>query len=565
MKYTTDQIENKSITAVKQLLDEVSILQNDLNTLDKKPLIDGTINVYDTKPGETQSKDKFLGSFNIQVKGVTNKKILKSKKYSVKIVDLKGYFNSNGCIYFVVYVSENATKVFYKDFQLYDINKALNTQNRKSVTVQFEEFPSHPDTIENIVRNSLIHQELQTKQLLDVDIANIDKNTITIKYYGRHNDLSEVLSNGTYTYLKTPEGIDIVFDKIQPNSTYMLNVEYIILSNGREIETHYGKVKGGDFLIHINNYLRIIFFEGKINFSIKLNNFNTIDDLIMGLNDLKNILDNGIILNNYKLDFYKYFDKNFEKEITNLYEFNDQLIEIRNILKVLRLPTDFNYYNLIESDRFKLLNLVEKFKDDNITGIIDMWFRGNHYYFIKSDKVSGNLFYLNNQLYSKVKYEDGIEVRIQPSLLINQNLEKIIDFKPESIKDDLYSLYDINSNMLNTSRFVNDYLLYILKEYDKTMDNQLLNLCEYIAEFLIEKSKSTVYIINYYQVIKRKRNLKYLEKKQLNDLKQECEDDMELIGMKILLEEKDVLCLVNDLSDEDKNLFYEYPISNILQ
>lgn len=72
-------------------------------------------------------------------------------------------------------------------------------------------------------------------------------------------------------------------------------------------------------------------------------------------------------------------------------------------------------------------------------------------------------------------------------------------------------------------------------------------------------------IINYFQLLKRKRELSGDEIAKLEQLEEKTTNDMIICAINILLEnEQRAKKLINQLSDENREMFKQFPIYNLL-
>src|SRR5699024_5885494 len=111
-----------------------------------------------------------------------------------------------------------------------------------------------------------------------------------------------------------------------------------------------------------------------------------------------------------------------------------------------------------------------------------------------------------------------------------------------------------------------NFILEILKAYDeKPVRKELLVLAEYIAEIVIKFNKNDINTINKIQIIKRKRDITIEEENELYSIKEKDADDKKIqCAIAILLENKtDFSRNFNQLSEEERNDFINYPIYNL--
>ena len=119
------------------------IFQNDylnqyLTTNDKEPSWDGHIYVHDD---ESKRKDTIIGRVPVQVKGTTAFDTEK-RKYTVHLSDLNNYLCDGGVIYFIVYITDDKKRTFYRQLLPSDIKGIIQgKENQKTVAIRFNELP----------------------------------------------------------------------------------------------------------------------------------------------------------------------------------------------------------------------------------------------------------------------------------------------------------------------------------------------------------------------------------------------------------------------------------------
>ncbi|GAA3726582.1 hypothetical protein GCM10022378_15220 [Salinicoccus jeotgali] len=148
------------------------------------------------------------------------------------------------------------------------------------------------------------------------------------------------------------------------------------------------------------------------------------------------------------------------------------------------------------------------------------------------------------------------------SLVPREQLDKVTDYDVNSIKERLKKLYIINRDISAVNFHINDYLLTVLSIYDESHDNRFLELSKNITEMILQYSTDTVYYINYYQVLKRSRELSIIEKQELKKLLGNKESLIAEVCIKIILEE-DISQLIEQLDGTTKINLQSWPIYNL--
>lgn len=181
------------------------------------------------------------------------------------------------------------------------------------------------------------------------------------------------------------------------------------------------------------------------------------------------------------------------------------------------------------------------------------------YYLLITEKDIHNMFYINDEIFIRYILDDE-EGETYPSLVPFDNLEKVADYNYKHIFEDIKRIFTANNKPYS---YVNQYLLNTISTYDRSNQEEFYQLSELIAELLLDKEKSTINYINYFQVILRKRKLSKVEKNLLNDLLDVSQQQLETISIRILLGEN-VTNEIKNLKKEDEDVLKTWPIYNLI-
>lgn len=111
------------------------------------------------------------------------------------------------------------------------------------------------------------------------------------------------------------------------------------------------------------------------------------------------------------------------------------------------------------------------------------------------------------------------------------------------------------------------FLLEVLMAYDETKEARWLELSEMIITLIISKEKenNNIYIINKYQILRRKRKLTDKEKNELKAIYDSDKNVMIKASCAILIDNSyDFKFNFEKLNEKEKEEFQKYPIYNLL-
>lgn len=186
-------------------------------------------------------------------------------------------------------------------------------------------------------------------------------------------------------------------------------------------------------------------------------------------------------------------------------------------------------------------------------------------------------FFLGIDLNGEVRTENGTHLK---NLKITLGGEKKRYIVPALImfKRDIWeNLYDVDKKTLleeiekgefnkDTENDFTELFLEILSAYDTTKNEKYYDIAQVILDKLMEVNPESDYLkINKLQMIKRKRMLSEVELQELDKIEEKANDRKIICAANILLDNKrKAQKELDNMSDEDKEMFITYPIYNLL-
>lgn len=591
--------EQLGTAVVINAVSKTSRLKAFVNSGDKEPSFDGNIYIYDNNK---YAKDN-IKRVSVQVKGKgVRSKPTATIKYPVSVIDLGNYMRNGGVMFFVVYLdkdSGDAKQIYYSALLPFKIKELLKEKKEtdKSISVSFSQFPSDEKDITDIFLN--FHSNAQKQ------ISFTDKELPTIE------DLCKkgLLESLTFSYVSTQGKQEVS--------------SYPKILNGKELYL-YANIKGGVAPIPVEYYSEIsqlhmsctdevpigvngtIYYTGlkktitaekiiykigssvtiafpnvdlpadnidelKVNISVKLKGslkqrIQALEFLI-AMFDAKSFELGGI---NFPANFpdaeLKKLNPNDYPEMLSGYKRALAVLEKLNVKKDLPLD-DFT-----NEDFWKLNSLIGAIEREtpvrnvkgNLPSIVNLNFGGLHLVMICRKQEDGTYLlwdYFDKQIdvcvfnkekeplpasqYSVMKADDFLTVD-------NLRLQSVVDgFKRMEPQQFIVE----NGNVI---------MLEMLKAYDQEPNAELLDAIkqmyawlETVKQFLTDE----IMLINKLQIVRRERELTFIEKQELSKVASTSEDIAYRIGAFVLLNEQDEAeRLLNEMPQEEKDEFMSFPI-----
>lgn len=568
-----NKVEQKAITKIRDIIDDIDFFTYRFNEMDKDISWDGNINMYH---GDVDRKENFDSSIDVQIKGRTtlNKNLKNKHRFSLDKTDLENYLKKDGTILLLCLFKDDGSeyKTYYANLLPYNIKQMLKQYSSSKIKVDMKEITSSSN-FENICRNFNVDRNIQKgiKENIFNEDNLLSQDGKVAKFYLWDKDSTNFNPQkivGTWKYIYT-------FDK----NGYAINISYAELTNlieslnatifDKDKEYVYDDVK----LETLVDCQKVLFGKAfslnltKKNFNIKI--YGTLSERIKQLKFISKMFKNGLFLIN-EVEFKINSNKEEEKKFNNLL---NKYIGLDNFFRKHNISKDINLDNWEDKDFNKLSFWIAAIEDKktialnsniSLVGAVG----------IKNIKLS---------IFARINKDKKFEIES----LWNNNISKKYYFKYSSnleeietnnfylvLNSEAYQSDDINilemqksfeNTTINDGEYIlmNMQVLEILKAFDITKSDNLLQYAKYLTELLLKHdSNNPIYTINYSQILKRENKL---TEKDIDKLIYIRDNNNELeikLGCNLLLENKnEVNYLIKKFDSQTLEVFKSYPIS----
>lgn len=568
-----NKVEQKAITKIRDIIDDIDFFTYRFNEMDKDISWDGNINMYH---GDVDRKENFDSSIDVQIKGRTtlNKNLKNKHRFSLDKTDLENYLKKDGTILLLCLFKDDGSeyKTYYANLLPYNIKQMLKQYSSSKIKVDMKEITSSSN-FENICRNFNVDRNIQKgiKENIFNEDNLLSQDGKVAKFYLWDKDSTNFNPQkivGTWKYIYT-------FDK----NGYAINISYAELTNlieslnatisDKDKEYVYDDVK----LETLVDCQKVLFGKAfslnltKKNFNIKI--CGTLSERIKQLKFISKMFKNGLFLIN-EVEFKINSNKEEEKKFNNLL---NKYIGLDNFFRKHNISKDINLDNWEDKDFNKLSFWIATIEDKktialnsniSLVGAVG----------IKNIKLS---------IFARINKDKKFEIES----LWNNNISKKYYFKYSSnleeietnnfylvLNSEAYQSDDINilemqksfeNTTINDGEYIlmNMQVLEILKAFDITKSDNLLQYAKYLTELLLKHdSNNPIYTINYSQILKRENKL---TEKDIDKLIYIRDNNNELeikLGCNLLLENKnEVNYLIKKFDSQTLEVFKSYPIS----
>lgn len=570
---STAKVEQKAVNAVISMIcDSKYLTADEIKVGDRSVSLDGAIPVY-SKIGLT--KKDFEGKIDVQIKGKTCKNLSVSKNlsFSINRLDLKNFNKVGGVIFFYVQEKENSseTRIYYKVFLPYEINKILLEHKGDTISVKFHVLNNSDELL--TVCNQFLEDSSKQSSFKDVIKVVDDFINKPGKFVIGMNFSNSININD-----------DDLFDK--ESFVYFEPDEY------KDVKIPCGIAK----LKNISRSKNYIIDIGGNKYDVTIELVNTADGRIININDCisykehtKTItfLTNGLLSKiktniNIIIDFIKYKKISIDKSSIRLLDpVNDEVHQrqlkvldmLSNILKYYELSFDpcvdfddsesiknifvlyeyiFNkkgipYKSTNDSFIYKInifdlsISLLAKKRDDggyDIQNVKDIIFSSKPLFLIPADKDTPFVLYPNISIFQPV-------FSLEPSYLCSDN---ILPFLSE-LEIDYNKINNDETYMLIFQMFI----MGLVSLYDKNNNTLLFNFIKKITSELFEINSNSINLINYCQMLKRSNELSELYINSLIFLKDSSSDyTIKFLCSRILDDDNSSKLYYSKMSSDEK-------------
>ena len=165
MKKNTSKIENKGISVLRNLIDNMDCVTHSFEENNTEISWDGDIKLY--KNPDVDDKGNLSSIIRVQVKSRTRKiPSGNSMNFLINKKDLNNYLIENGTMYFVIIFNKNNEfKIFYIDLLPYNLRKLLKEEvnGKNEIKVKLKYMPNDSIIFEKILRNFAIDKKQQER------------------------------------------------------------------------------------------------------------------------------------------------------------------------------------------------------------------------------------------------------------------------------------------------------------------------------------------------------------------------------------------------------------------
>ena len=580
MKKATAKVESKSISVLRNLIDEMDTVTHSFEEGNTNISWDGEIKLY--KNSNIDDKCNLSSILKDQIKGRT-RKIPKGNNINFLISkdDLENYLLVNGTLYFVIIFNKNNDfKIYYIDLLPYNLRELLKeTPNKDNkIKVKLKYIQNDPLPFEKMLRNFAINMEHQKKisdkvfQKKNMMISINNKKSKLEFYDWKHKDYSITSLLGEEKYLYELDENDNIIN-IELATLNMIKEPFNIeikdkLGNlfFKKIDCIYTK---DSTVINIGKSFKIYQYEK--NFKIKIK--GTLNERINSLRFLIQVIKfKGFYINNEWIKL--------NGTISSFDSFNSQLALYNKILNFINNHNINKDINLDDWDYKDINNFIVWIKaiDENIPIKIKNFTSS----VIGSIKIHDICF----SIFAEYKDDGSIKVNSiwnsntnNKYLFIMSNTENTEKFETTNIFDflnkDTYLSDDINFSEMkkyynenelqqDEEYVINMQALEAILAYDENKNKNLLDYANFLLDKIInKKNMNEVAIINKYQIKKRLKKLTFDDKYKLMKILEKKNNELFYnISINLLLDKKDeAKKQFEKLTELEKKEYLKYPIS----
>lgn len=580
MKKATAKVESKSISVLRNLIDEMDTVTHSFEEGNTNISWDGEIKLY--KNSNIDDKCNLSSILKVQIKGRT-RKIPKGNNINFLISkdDLENYLLVNGTLYFVIIFNKNNDfKIYYIDLLPYNLRELLKeTPNKDNkIKVKLKYIQNDPLPFEKMLRNFAINMEHQKKisdkvfQKKNMMISINNKKSKLEFYDWKHKDYSITSLLGEEKYLYELDENDNIIN-IELATLNMIKEPFNIEIKDKLRNLFFKKIDciytKDSTVINIGKSFKIYQYEK--NFKIKIK--GTLNERINSLRFLIQVIKfKGFYINNEWIKL--------NGTISSFDSFNSQLALYNKILNFINNHNINKDINLDDWDYKDINNFIVWIKaiDENIPIKIKNFTSS----VIGSIKIHDICF----SIFAEYKDDGSIKVNSiwnsntnNKYLFIMSNTENTEKFETTNIFDflnkDTYLSDDINFSEMkkyynenelqqDEEYVINMQALEAILAYDENKNKNLLDYANFLLDKIInKKNMNEVAIINKYQIKKRLKKLTFDDKYKLMKILEKKNNELFYnISINLLLDKKDeAKKQFEKLTELEKKEYLKYPIS----
>ena len=225
MDKSKNKVEQKAITKVRNLIDDIEYFTYSFKEMDKNIFWDGTVEMYN---GNIDKKENYDYTLDVQVKGRTthNKKFSSKYRFQLDKTDLENYLKKDGTILIICLFNTEGSdyKIYYANLLPYNIRNLLKQYTTNKIKIDTKEI-KNSEQFEIICRNFKLDKEMQKgikANMFDEHNLTSSEGKVTKFYSWNKNsgDFNPQNLVGSWKYIYTLD-----------ENGYAINVSYGMLYN----------------------------------------------------------------------------------------------------------------------------------------------------------------------------------------------------------------------------------------------------------------------------------------------------------------------------------------------
>lgn len=568
---TMSNIEKKGVGWLESRVAESKILEPYFKENDRTPSWDGSIFVYDG----SIKKENLKGNLPVQIKSKEVKALHSERiSYSLKISDIKNYYEIRGTILFVVEICGKERKGFIKSLLPSEIKETLaelKKNNQKSKVFYLDELDTSTTTqLEYTCEHFLIHKKLQYSTI-EYSLSITDATEIEIPLIFDGTPLQEhIFSKEHLLYGKPANETVLRYIQNIKITSIAQSLNRNIAINSKTYFSQYNKTQvphGVSF--EFGKKIRIDLHDvGTANLSYKLT--GTVSEQIKVLSFLLDMVktrtvhigDGKVEINNIEESF-----------INNIQDSLNYLKDIESLFNSFRIDPDRLNILLLEKRDFAILgflmDVIVRNKRKETTPF-QLGFNG-----VKVGNITLGIFVYKKaedtgyEIFDLFVQPDNFKFRASMGVESDFEISMYVILKQEflTLVDNLdlaVVLRDIKKVVFSKgySEATNLFGLELIKAYDVSNRREFLDAASSIFEWLQQmESGNLIHKLNDLQIIRRQRVFTKDEKTFLiKGQTQNIGNNRILCAINILLENKSEAESNFDQLMDEKELFIQYPI-----
>lgn len=574
------KIEKGAIDALKRIIRLHDRMDELLQSNDKEPSWDGDIRIYSN---EDLKIENILYRIPAQVKGKNDERWLDKKgvTYPVEYKHLRNYLNDGGVCYFVIAISDDGerTTIFYNALTPIKLKSILKGKEKKKPD-QTRSVPLNRLT--NNDKNELFRvlmqfghdsgeqgaKELIRKSISLKDIGKIDSIRATAFTLDRTSIIQEVAKGEAclFGHLKEAD-VWVPFDydtQMQMEFVAWVKIDKPFKIDEKVYYDSFEIRKNADetFTVKLSENLSVDF--GKNQFDFKP--LTELNQVIKDIQFIETVpYGNAFFAGDRMIGEYDNMclDNQFQQKL-NLFK------QIKLAINKFNIKLNKRFGDFTESDWKAVDELLKiyqgkiKPKTSNVWHM--WWWQGKVVPFFLAVNPDEELCIENGVCFKHLKISVGTEDEryIVPAYTMFKRdiWEKLYDV------DERILLEELDKGEFNkvTEGDFTQLFIEILSAYDTLKDEKYYNVAKAISNRLMDIDPDATYLkINELQLIKRKRDLTEDEQRELERIESDTGDMKVACAVNILLENRrKAKKKLDEMSDEDKEIFMTFPIYNLL-